>query len=230
MKRWILPIFCALTGHALLFTCDPGWQRPALRLPASRSVSISLVTPPPPANRPSVAPLADNPPAAVAPLPTVAPPRPPAPVPAAEPPPAVAPTPDPPSPPEPPLQTPAAAEAVGPETPVDPAPQTNTAPPPAPSETEPAAVQASVPLYHLNPAPEYPALARRRAYQGTVLLDVRVDRQGGAAEVRVAQSSGHVVLDRSAVAGVRRWRFEPARRLGQPVEMWVQVPVRFALE
>jgi protein TonB len=91
-------------------------------------------------------------------------------------------------------------------------------------------VTASVPLYALNPAPAYPTVARRRNYQGTVFLNVRVDRQGRAVEVEVQQSSGYAVLDQSAVKSVRQWRFEPARRAGQPIDMWVRVPVRFALE
>jgi periplasmic protein TonB len=37
-------------------------------------------------------------------------------------------------------------------------------------------------------------------------------------------------LDRSALSAVRRWRFEPARRGAQPIETWVQVPVRFELK
>jgi protein TonB len=87
-----------------------------------------------------------------------------------------------------------------------------------------------VPLYDLNPPPVYPWVARRRHYQGTVLLDVRVTAQGIVAEVKVARSSGYPVLDRSALKSVRRWRFEPARRGSRPIETWVQVPVRFELE
>jgi protein TonB len=93
-----------------------------------------------------------------------------------------------------------------------------------------AAVRASVPLYDLNPPPVYPWVARRRHYQGTVLLDVRVTAKGIVAEVKVARSSGYPVLDRSALKSVRRWRFEPARRGSRPVETWVQVPVRFELK
>jgi protein TonB len=93
-----------------------------------------------------------------------------------------------------------------------------------------ASVQASVPLYDLNPAPVYPAAARRRNLEGTVLLEVLVDRDGRAAQVRVLRGSGHAMLDRSALDSVRQWRFTPALRGGRPQEMWVQVPVRFQLE
>jgi protein TonB len=91
-------------------------------------------------------------------------------------------------------------------------------------------VRASVPLYDQNPAPVYPAAARRRNLEGTVMLEVLVNREGQAAQVRVLRGSGHALLDRSALDGVRRWRFTPALSGGRPQEMWVQVPVRFQLK
>jgi periplasmic protein TonB len=97
------------------------------------------------------------------------------------------------------------------------------------SLSDPVEVQVSVPRYDLNPAPAYPALARRRQYQGTVILEVLVDAGGYVTDLRVSRSSGHPILDRSALADVRRWRFAPARRGGRAVEMWVTVPVRYEL-
>ncbi|MEJ2034355.1 MAG: energy transducer TonB, partial [Deltaproteobacteria bacterium] len=41
------------------------------------------------------------------------------------------------------------------------------------------------PLYQLNPPPRYPIMARRRRYQGMVLLDVLVDARGRAKDLRV---------------------------------------------
>jgi protein TonB len=133
---------------------------------------------------------------------------------------------------------PSEAEQAPPSGPLDrsASEKTATTTPAAPSNAGPAspnahaAVRASVPLYDLNPPPIYPWVARRRNYQGTVLLDVRVTAKGFVAEVKVAQSSGYPVLDRSALKSVRRWRFEPARRGSRPIETWVQVPVRFELE
>lgn len=228
MSRWILPVAGALALHAALFAMDPGFTRPVLMLPESKAVTISLLaTPPapaaPPAVKPKPAPPVKTPPkkkriAAPRPQPAIAPP----------------PLPAPPAPPEPASPEPVLPEAAPMEEAVSPPDQ--KAPPPdqaAESETTPsdqARIQASVPLYHLNPPPAYPAVARRRNYQGTTLLDVLVDRQGRAAQVRVRQSSGFSILDRSAVAAVRQWRFEPARRMGQAMEMWVQVPVKFELK
>jgi TonB family protein len=98
------------------------------------------------------------------------------------------------------------------------------------SHQEHGAIRESVPLYDRNPPPVYPRVARRRNYQGTVLLDVRVSADGTVAEVKVAHSSGYSVLDRSALSSVRHRLFEPARRGSRPIETWVPVPVRFELD
>lgn len=86
------------------------------------------------------------------------------------------------------------------------------------------------PLYRQNPPPDYPRLARRRGYQGTVLLDVLVDKTGRARDVKVDESCGHGSLDRAAKKAVKGWRFEPGRRGDDPVDMRVKVPVRFELK
>lgn len=88
----------------------------------------------------------------------------------------------------------------------------------------------AVPLYRQNPPPLYPELARRRGYEGVVLLEVLVTEEGSVGELRVARSSGHTVLDRAAVQTVGEWRFVPGRRGDLPVAMRVRIPVRFRLQ
>jgi protein TonB len=77
--------------------------------------------------------------------------------------------------------------------------------------------------------PRYPESARHAGAQGTTVLRVRVLPDGSVAEVLVDRSAGHADLDTAAVDAVRRWRFEPARRGGEPVAVWILVPVRFTL-
>lgn len=88
---------------------------------------------------------------------------------------------------------------------------------------------AEPPRYRYNPAPKYPAVAKRRGYEGTTLLLVEVLPDGVVGSVEVLRSSGHEVLDRSAVRAVKRWRFVPAEMDGRPVAMHVRIPVRFEL-
>lgn len=86
------------------------------------------------------------------------------------------------------------------------------------------------PLYRENPPPPYPRAAQRRHHQGTVILEVLVNRQGRVEELQVAESSGYPLLDRAAANAVADWRFEPGRRNDQAVASRVLVPVRFALQ
>lgn len=86
------------------------------------------------------------------------------------------------------------------------------------------------PRYRENPKPAvYPKRSRDLGQQGIVFVRARLDFEGNAEEVMVLKSSGHVLLDNSALAAVRRWHFEPGRRNGTPVVAWVHVPVRFTL-
>ncbi len=80
-----------------------------------------------------------------------------------------------------------------------------------------------------NPLPHYPTLARRRGIEGTVTLEVRVNAAGLPEQVVLARSSGSALLDSAALEAVRRWRFRPARRAGEPVEGEVTVPITFRL-
>ncbi len=127
------------------------------------------------------------------------------------------------------------------------------APTPAPAQTEPNPVapspaRASTPPHlaaapagidqslraaradhrHCAPAP-YPPALRERGIEGAVTLQVRVDTQGNAADVRVMSGSGFRLFDEAALRQVRSCRFHPAMRGDAAHESWVEFPVRFAL-
>lgn len=91
-------------------------------------------------------------------------------------------------------------------------------------------IREARPLYRTNPPPPYPQIARKRGLQGVVVLEVLVDTNGNAADLRVLSSSGHPILDRTAMASVKHWTFDPGTRGGKKVTMWVRVPIRFQLE
>jgi protein TonB len=91
-------------------------------------------------------------------------------------------------------------------------------------------VKKAIPIYDKNPSPEYPLIARRRGFQGTVVLEVMVKPNGRVGELRVLKSSGYKVLDRAASASVREWIFIPAIKGNEKIEMWVRVPVSFQLK
>ena len=95
---------------------------------------------------------------------------------------------------------------------------------------DPNSVSVAHADYASNPPPVYPAIARRRAQQGTVTVRVLVGADGSVERAEISDSSGFDSLDDAALETVRsRWRFVPARHGGIAVESWVLVPIRFAL-
>lgn len=98
------------------------------------------------------------------------------------------------------------------------------------SEKQTPVVRKATPLYRVNQPPEYPEIARKRGYQGTVVLKALVDRNGRVGDLRLFTSSGHSILDRKAMASVKEWLFEPGMKGDKKIDMWVKVPVRFELK
>ncbi len=87
------------------------------------------------------------------------------------------------------------------------------------------------PHYHVNPKPPYPRIARRLGAEGVVTLRVFVQKDGSVGKVFVAESSGFGMLDDAATRTVSSmWKFVPAELDGDPVDSWVEVPIKFVLE
>ena len=80
------------------------------------------------------------------------------------------------------------------------------------------------------PPPAYPAIARARGQQGTVLIEAVIGRDG-----RIESDSLKVVaslppFDDPALDALRRWRFKPGRdESGSAVRVRVRQPMRFSL-
>ncbi len=109
-----------------------------------------------------------------------------------------------------------------------PAPPQPAAPPapPAPAPVTPASANAA---YLKNPAPEYPSLAQRRGWEGTVVLRVQVLASGKPGEIQIQKSSGRQQLDDAALAAVKRWSFVPAKQGDVAQVGWVSVPIDFKI-
>jgi periplasmic protein TonB len=76
--------------------------------------------------------------------------------------------------------------------------------------------------------PLYPDDALAQRVQDTVILQVLVGPAGSAEEIRVLRGSRKAPsLNDSAVAAVRQWVFDPARKGGRTVSCWYNVGVPF---
>jgi len=76
--------------------------------------------------------------------------------------------------------------------------------------------------------PEYPELARIGGIKGTVWVKMLVDREGKAKKCIVTSSEAEIFNQPSLEAAIR-WVFKPAELNGKPVECWVHIPFRYAL-
>lgn len=78
--------------------------------------------------------------------------------------------------------------------------------------------------------PKYPLESRRKREQGTVVLAVTLAPDGAVDQVSVAKSSGFERLDKAALDAVRRWRWSPTLRGGEPVVVRGTVDIPFVLQ
>lgn len=121
-----------------------------------------------------------------------------------------------------PKPTPAPAPKTVEQAPAPPQPPAS----PAPAPVTPASANAG---YLKNPAPEYPALAHRRGWEGTVLLRVHVLASGKPGDIQLQKSSGRQQLDEAALQAVKRWSFVPAKQGDVALDGWVSVPIEFKI-
>jgi protein TonB len=91
-------------------------------------------------------------------------------------------------------------------------------------ETQPALIRES------RVEPTYPEIARRGAYEATVVLRAQVLASGRVGEVTALRCSHpNLGFEASAIRAIRQWRYEPARRDGRPVEAYAYVHVHFRI-
>lgn len=75
--------------------------------------------------------------------------------------------------------------------------------------------------------PHYTSDALQSKIQGTVVLEAIVRSDGSPSHIRVLRSLDRGGLDEEAVAAVAKWRFEPGRLAGKPVDVLVTIMVDF---
>ncbi len=77
------------------------------------------------------------------------------------------------------------------------------------------------------PKPDYPELARDAQLEGTVKVQALIGKDGIVKRTQVTKSVN--LLDDAAVKAVTASRWKPAMNNNKPVEVWVEVPVKFSL-
>jgi len=98
---------------------------------------------------------------------------------------------------------------------------------PAAAPTSNADYKAS---YLRNPKPPYPPLAVKMRLEGKISVLVEVLPSGRAGKVATESSSGHDLLDQSALQTIKQWQFTPARKDGVIIAQVVRIPINFNLK
>lgn len=89
--------------------------------------------------------------------------------------------------------------------------------------------EVSAPVKVYAPEPLYTEEARAARVQGVVIVRAIVDAEGTVRDVEVLKGLP-MGLDQRTVETVREWRFEPARRNGEPVPVFYNVTVSFTVQ
>lgn len=74
----------------------------------------------------------------------------------------------------------------------------------------------------------YPWRAQKAGLEGTVVIHSLVNIKGKVVATRVLKGT-HPLLDDAAIEAVKRTRFRAAQIEGEPVAMWISIPINFRL-
>jgi len=89
----------------------------------------------------------------------------------------------------------------------------------------PPVVQEAKLVRRVNP--DYPSAAKKEGISGFVDLEVTVSKQGNVDDVSVIQSTPPDMFDKSAVAAVRKWKYDPRFVDGLPSQAHLKVHLEF---
>ncbi len=84
--------------------------------------------------------------------------------------------------------------------------------------------------YLNNPKPPYPALAIKLGLEGKVVILAEVLPSGKAGKVVIENSSGHELLDESALQTISKWQFASTRKDGVIANQVIRIPITFNLK
>ncbi len=88
---------------------------------------------------------------------------------------------------------------------------------------------SSDPRYARDVQPPYPAALERLEIEGSVTVRVQVDTDGRVAAVELLKADDPAFFASTRDWALRRWRFKPATRDGEPVVSWLTRTVHFRI-
>ena len=76
--------------------------------------------------------------------------------------------------------------------------------------------------------PRYPQTLKKAKVEGSVVLVFVVNEQGRVSDLRV-QSSSRPEFENPALNALKRWRFQPGSKSGEPVKTYMRLPIAFRM-
>ena len=81
-----------------------------------------------------------------------------------------------------------------------------------------------------NIRPVYPEIAQEAGIEGTVVVQVFIDKKGRVQDTIILKGIPNTGLYEAAVKAIRKTRFRPAKQRERPVGVWISIPVNFRLK
>ena len=81
-----------------------------------------------------------------------------------------------------------------------------------------------------NIRPVYPEIAQEAGIEGTVVVQVFIDKRGRVKDTLILKGIPNTGLDEAAISAIRKTRFRPAKQRERAVGVWISIPVNFRLK
>jgi TonB family protein len=81
----------------------------------------------------------------------------------------------------------------------------------------------------ITPSPEYSELAKKANLEGSVTVEVLLDKVGKVREAKILKGNDEIFVQ-PALDAAKKWVFTPAIMNGKPVQVRVAIPFRFRLK
>ena len=76
---------------------------------------------------------------------------------------------------------------------------------------------------------KYPEIAKEAGIEGTVVLQVFVDKNGRVKHTKILKGIPNTGMDEAAIKSIKAVRFKPAKQDGVAVGVWISIPFNFHL-
>ena len=89
--------------------------------------------------------------------------------------------------------------------------------------------EVKAPIILSKVEPTYPEVARTARISGIVIVEAIIDKNGDVTDINVLKPLPFG-LDQAAVDAVKQWKFKPALKNGEPVDVVFNLTVNFRLD